>query len=324
MPRKPKRFPKGSNRSSSSAKGGEEHRLYLEPESPKTREIASRERARWGFHLGVCALVVCSLIALARATIREAFEKNPRFALKEVEVNTSGAVSPQKIVKMAGLTDGQNLLSINLREVRERIEEMPEVRSGSVRRDYKGKVTIAVEQRRPVAWLACEKAKLRAHEGDSSLLVDKDGVVVPFNEGIENSAALPVIAFSSAERPVPGQKIESPQFVTALKLVAEMKRRSTGPKLQIARIDIVNAYALPTTFTDGVEAVFGIDGLDQQLLRYFRIRAEAKERGWQIATLNLLAEDNIPVTFKNVASLVADDSASGSRRASSRTSSRRH
>lgn len=302
-----------------------EHQLELKPESPATREIASLERARWGFHIGVVLLVLCTLIALGRATIREAFEKNPRFSLREVVVSTSGALTPAKIVKKAGLTDGQSLLAINLREVRERIEEMPEVRSGSVHRDYAGKVTIKVEQRRPVAWIECTKARLRPNEGESSLLVDKDGVVVPFNEGIEKSAELPVIAFAGTERPVPGQKIESAPFVTALRLVAEMKRRSTGPKQQIRRVEIENAYALTATFTDDAQVLFGVDGLDAQLVRYFRIRGESKERGWQIATLNLLAEDNIPVTFKNVAALADESSSSGVRRASTRSSSsRRH
>lgn len=303
MPRKPKRFREDSNRSSSNraTKGGEQHRLDLEPESPATREIRSQERVRWGFHVAVCVLVLFGLIALGRATVREAFEKNPRFSLREVVVNTRGSLTPQKIVKTAGLTDGQNLLAINLREIRQRIEQLPEVRAGTIERDYGGKLTIAVEQRRPVAWLESEKLKLQPMRSGGGMLLDKDGVAIPCDVLVKEHVGLPVIRNEEIGVVVPGGKIESPQLAAALKLIAEMKCRSTGPKQQIRRIEVLNAYALQTRFEDGVDVTFGMDGLDEQLTRYRRIRSEAQKRGWQIATLNLLAEENIPVTFKNVA-----------------------
>jgi cell division septal protein FtsQ len=305
MPRKPKHSRKDSNRSSGNraAKGGEQHRLDLAPESPATREIKSQERVRWGFHVAVCGLVLFGLIALGRATVREAFEKNPRFSLREVVVNTEGLLTPQKIVKTAGLTDGQNLLSINLREVRERIEQLPEVRSGAVARDYDGKLTIAVEQRRPVAWLESEKLKLHPMRNGGGMLLDKDGVAIPCDVLVKEYIGLPVIRDENLGDVTPGRKIESQQLAAALRLIAEMKSRSTVARQQVKRIDIPNAYALQTRFEDGVEVIFGMDGLDGQLVRYRRIRSEAQERGWQIATLNLLVEDNIPVTFRNVAAV---------------------
>ena len=303
MPRKSKRSRKGSNRSSRNAvaKITEQHRLDLEPESPITREIKSQERVRWGFHFAVCVLVVVGLFALGRATLREAFEKNPRFSLREVVVTTEGGLTPQKIVKTAGLTDGQNLLAINLREMRERIEQLPQVRSGTIERDYEGKLKIAVEQRRPVAWLESQKLKLKPMKSDGGVMVDKDGVVVPCDVLVKQNLGLPVIRIERLDGVTPGKAVGSPQLTAALKLIGEMKRRSTGPKEHIVRVEILNEYALQTRFADGVDVTFGMDGLDEQLARYARIRREAQARRWQIATLNLLVEDNIPVTFKNVA-----------------------
>lgn len=327
MPRKPKHSRKDSNRSSSirATKGGEQHRLDLEPESPATRQIRSQERVRWGFHVAICVLVLFGLIALGRATVREAFEKNPRFSLREVVVNTRGPLTPQKIVKTAGLTDGQNLLSINLREVRERIEELPEVRSGAIQRDYEGKLTIAVEQRHPVAWLECQKLKLQPMKNDGGMLVDNECVAVPCDVLVKEHIGLPVIRIEGLDSMTPGLKIESPQVTSALRLIAEMKRRSTGPKQQIRRIDILSPYALQTKFEDGVSVTFGMDGLEDQLVRYRRIRSEATDRGWQIATLNLLVADNIPVTFKNGAALTdATPAEKTHARAGVRGSSRRN
>ena len=45
------------------------------------------------------------------------------------------------------------LLTMNLREVRAKIEALAQVKSAVVRRDYHGRLTLEVTQRMPVAWI---------------------------------------------------------------------------------------------------------------------------------------------------------------------------
>lgn len=271
-----------------------------------TRVIQSEERVRWGFHMGVCVLVVFSLVALLRATVREALDKNPRFSLKEVVVHTKGALTPQRIVRESGLTDGQNLMAIDLREVRDRIEKLPQVKSAGILRGFDGKLTIDVEQRQPVAWLESKRLKLSPVQTEGGCLVDRYGVVVPCDVLIKDYLTLPVIRDEGVEKVTPGAALKSAQVNAALRLIAEMKKREGGKKDKILRIEVQKTFALLAKFADGAEVTFGIDGVREQIARYSRIRQEEGSRGWQIGTMNLLVEDNIPVTFKNVASVPAD------------------
>lgn len=310
MPTKSKRSRKPSKRSSSrrAPKVGEQHQLNLEPESPTILDIESEQRVRWGFHMGVCCLVGTGLLALGRVTWREAFDENPKFALKEVVVHTKGDLTPQRIVKAAGLTDGQNVLNVDLQGVRDRISRLPEVRSASLARDFDGKLMIEVEQREPVAWIECASQKLVPMKEGTGCLVDRRGVALPCEVLRDAYRALPVIHVETLDKVLPGETVDSADMRAALKLLGLMSKQSVqrAETIKITRIDMPNSFTLMTKFADGAEVSFGPDGLAQQLVRYMRIREEEEKRGWQIATMNLLAEDNIPVTFKNVASVPSD------------------
>lgn len=274
-------------------------RINMEPESPATRVLRNQQRVRWGFRVGVAILVVFGLMALIRATVQEAFVKNPRFSLRQIVVNTEGSLTPQRIVRTTGLTEGQNLLTINLREVRERIEQLPEVRTATIARNYDGRLTIDVQQRHPVAWLECQKLKLEPMRSGHGWLVDEEGVAIPCEVVIKEYLTLPVIEIENLNQVTPGVPVQSMQFEAALKLLSEMSRRTDDHNDRITTIDIPNDYTLLTQFNDGMSVTFGMDGLLEQIHRFSRVKREANERGWRISTLNLLVKDNIPVTFKS-------------------------
>lgn len=299
MPKNSKHSKKSnSHRSRPSGDGSEKHRIDLKPDSPAIRQIEHRQRVRWGFHAAVCLLVVFALVALVRATIREAFVNNPRFSLRHVMVNTDGSLTPQKIVKQTGLTEGQNLLTINLSEVRERIEQLPQVRLASIAKDLQGGLRIDVIQRHPVAWIECGKLQI-ARKGDGTgWLADAEGVAVPCESEVRDYRGLPVIRCDELPQVVAGARVQSQSFAAALRLLAEIERRFDDDQLDLKRIDLANRYALTANFSDGMAVTFGIDDLGEQLARWDHIKREARQRGWKIATLNLLAGSNIPVTFR--------------------------
>lgn len=311
MPRKPKRSFKSSKRASlrgSKNADAQQHWLNLEPESPVTREIESVKRVRWGFHIAAGLLVFLGLLALVRAAVKEAFEKDPRFVLKEVVVDTKGVLTEQKIVRVSGLVEGQNLMAVDLRDVMQRIEKLPQVHSARIERDFDGKLIIEVEQRQPVAWLESRKLKLAPRQTANSFLIDRFGVPVPCDVLLKEHLTLPVIRDEGLDTVSQGVAIRSVQMAAALKMVAELGRRVTEGKDgdRLVSVEVKSPFAMTACFSDGAEVIFGVDGIREQLARYARIRGEEKARGWQIATLNLLVEDNIPVTFRNVASVPAD------------------
>ncbi len=274
------------------------HTVDLEPDSPKIRAMEREKAKRRGFKWAAAIIILTCLGALLRITIREAFVQNPQFALRQIAVQTEGPLTVQKIVRETGLTEGTNLLTINMRELRTRLERLPQVKKVHLERDYAGKLSIAVEQRRPVAWLECSKLGYTPGKTGSGHLLDAEGAVVPCETSADTFAALPVIRFESLTQATPGAVLPDLQIRSALRLVAQLQDRFEEGAPEVRLLDIVNPYSIVTTFADRTEVTFGVDDLELQLVRLDRVRQEIQKRQWQVATLNLLARENVPVTFR--------------------------
>ncbi len=289
-------------------KTGKKHRLPLDlkPESPKLREIKQIERRKKGFRLAAMILMGMSLVALGRAALNETLFQNPRFILREIKVVTQGMLTEDQIQAACGTSVGVNLLTINLRDVRERVMQMPAVTKASVHRDFSGTVTIEATQRQPVAWVKCAKQHWLPKTPLQGLVVDAEGIAIPAMTVLPEYDALPVIEDETMEKITPGRPVTSPRFVACMKLLQELGKRQQqgGDRLLTLRVP-GTTYAIEALFASQARVTFSYDDLPPQLARYDRFAAEAKQKHWTIDTLNLVAEHNIPVTFRVARSATA-------------------
>ncbi len=69
---------------------------------------------------------------------------NPRFAIHQIVVDDDGVLTPERVVQFAGVAVGQNLLSIDLDQVRGNLEMLPLVRAVEVRRMQPDRLFIRV------------------------------------------------------------------------------------------------------------------------------------------------------------------------------------
>jgi hypothetical protein len=237
------------------------------------------------------------IIGLGWVTWHEALEKNSQFLLKAVEVNTEGTLTREQIVAATGLTTATNLLTMNLREVRARIERLPQVKSAVIHRDYHGQLTLDVVQRLPVAWIECAKWKLMEPLSGKGCLMDAEGAPVPCDVITKQSLAMPRIQFPALSEAVPGKAVPDLQVHAALRLMQELQKRDEGGRAKLERIEIPNAWSLVAHFAGEAKIIFGVDDLEPQLARFDRFIHEARARKWRVATLNLLARVNTPATF---------------------------
>lgn len=279
------------------------HGVDLKPDSPKIREMEKKEVQRKGFKWAVGIVIVICLIALLKITVREAFLKNPQFALRQIIVHTEGPLTVQKIVRATALTEGANLLTINMREVRTRLERLPQVKTVRIGRDYKGVLTIDIVQRSPVAWLESAKQGLVASHTSAGFLLDAEGVSFPCEANPDDYHALPLIRYDSLSQNTPGLPIPDLQISAALSLLDSLQKRFEAGTEELRSIDIQTPYSMVVTFADQSQVTFGIDDLEFQLARLDRVRHEARKRNWEIETLNLLARRNVPITFRNAPNL---------------------
>lgn len=273
------------------------HVIDYHPESPVIREHEAEERRRRGFRTAMWMIAAMIVIGLGWVTWHEALEKNAQFLLKEVKVNTEGTLTREQIVAATGLTTATNLLTMNLREVRAKIEQLPQVKSAVIHRDYHGRLTLDVEQRLPVAWIECAKWNLREPLSGKGCFIDAEGAPIPCQVVTKQYLAMPRILFPALSKAVPGEPAPDLQIHAALRLMESLQKRDEAGGARLERIEIPNAWSLVAHFSGEASVTFGVDDQAQQLARYDRFMHEARSRHWRVATLNLLSRINTPVTF---------------------------
>lgn len=288
---------KSAKRSPRKRKGTGTHVIDYEPESPVIREHEAVERRRRGFRTAMWLIAAMIVIGIGWVTWHEALEKNSQFMLKAVVVNTEGTLTRQQLVAATGLTEATNLLTMNLREVRAKIERLPQVKSAVIQRDYHGKLTLDVVQRMPVAWIECPKHKLLGPLSGKGCLMDAEGALVPCNVITKEYLAMPRILFPALSEATPGKPLPDLQVHAALRLMEKLQSRSEDGHAALELIEIPNPWSLVAHFAGDAKITFGVDDLDPQLARFDRFMHEARERHWRVATLNLIARINTPVTF---------------------------
>ncbi len=296
-----KKQPKENRRSKARAEAAPVVRQKVvdkKADTPKLRQEQKEKRLRQNLKLVGFAACGMALLALGNAAVKETLFQNPRFSLRQIFVETQGMMTPMQVSHATGLIEGQNLLSVNLRDVRERLEQLPAVRSANVQRDFDGRLTVTVQQRQPVAWVKCEHLHWHPKRVGQGLVVDAEGVAIPVETITNELDELPVIADESIDQITPGAPIVAVRFVAAMKLLSLLKTREEQGGSKLQNISVPNKFALLANFADGAKVMFAYDDVEPQILRYDQFYAAARKKRWDIDTLNLVAEHNTPATFK--------------------------
>lgn len=267
-------------------------------DTPKLRQEQKEKRLRQNLKIVGFAALGMLLLALANAAVQQSLFQNPRFSLRQIFVETQGLLTPTQISHATGLIEGQNLLSVNLRDVRERLVRLPAVRSASVQRDFDGKLTVTVQQRKPVAWVKSERLHWYPKRVGQSLVVDAEGTAIPVETITSALDALPVIADESIDQITPGAPIVAARFSSALKLLGLIKSREESGGEKVLSITVPNRFALVAAFSSGLKVTFAYDDVEPQMRRFDQFLAEARQKKWQVSSLNLVAEHNTPAMFK--------------------------
>src|ERR1039457_1628581 len=71
--------------------------------------------------LGMLVLTGYGMYRLVRFTTDRLVYNNPRFAIHQIVVDNDGVLTPERVVQFAGVAVGQNLLSVDLDQVRKNL-----------------------------------------------------------------------------------------------------------------------------------------------------------------------------------------------------------
>jgi hypothetical protein len=118
---------------------------------------------------------------------------------------------------------------------------------------------------------------------------------------------LPLISGCTSEALEPGKTVESVEANAALELIGLSSGSFMQTRFQIRQIDVSKRYCLLVTDKDHTQVSFGFDQLDVQLKRLEQFLVYCDDSKQELATVNLLVQRNIPITFAKPASEVIND-----------------
>ena len=121
-----------------------------------------------------------------------------------------------------------NLFDLDLKVLREKLEEVPEIEKVEIRRVLPDTLDIQITERVPVAFI---------ERVNGPLLIDRDGVVIRRSHAIDISGVIPVIVTHKKELPAPGEVFEDVKPV--LEFIQLTKKVADYSSLRIMRMELL-------------------------------------------------------------------------------------
>src|SRR5205085_9071293 len=285
----------------------QQHLLDVKVRSHSATQQRNRRVVVW---LSKIALVFAIGIAIyfgVREGARRFFFENADYQIRVVNVQTDGTLQRDQILKVAGLGEGENVFQVNLAEVRDRLQDLPQVDEVQVVRKLPAEIDIKIVERKPIAWISREKEISDPFASDAAFLIDARGVLMKEKKLLPEYLGLPLISGCTSEGLEAGKTVESVEANAALELL----RLSTGSfmqtRVQIRQIDVSKGYCLLVTDKNHTQVSFGFEQLDTQLKRLEQFLVYCDDSKQELATVNLLVQRNIPVTFAKPVTEVIND-----------------
>ncbi len=227
-----------------------------------------------------------------------------QFAIRHIETITDGVLAPQHIEKWAAVRKGQNLLGLNLWEVKRNLELVPIIRTASVERTLPHTLRIRVTEREPIAQIVSLTADPKLGLQNRVYHVDPTGhVMLPLDRRLAADPAslpddsLPMLTGVNAADFSLERGISTPQFKAALQLIDQFEGSPMSGVVDLRRIDVSAPDVLTVVTGAGAEITLALHDLEKQLRRWRQIHETGVKLGKQVATADLSVVHNIPVRW---------------------------
>lgn len=267
-------------------------------------EARTKARARWIAAWTTAAVVVAftgfGLYRALKFGAARLVSENPRFAIARVDVETDGALTPVQVMRFAGVRAGQNIFSVDLREVQRNLELIPMVKRVEVRRELPQRLVIRLNERAAVARLQASSRQLK----DEVFYVDRAGVVmkpIRLDDGTvvqpQASRTLPVLSGVALADVRVGRAVESEQIMRALELLDKLEQTGAGAVLEVEQVDLSKPRRLTLVTRQRMTVQFDVQDFQPQLRRLSAILAWAQQHQRQLVSADLTVSRGVPVSF---------------------------
>lgn len=247
--------------------------------------------------LALLLALIAGIYVGGRYAAKRFFLDNPDYKLSAIDVQTDGTLQREQILNVANVREGENIFRVNLARVHDRLQDLPQVDELEVVRKLPGEIDIRIVERKPIAWISSEKQIADPFASDAAFLVDARGVLMKEKKLLPEYLGLPLIVGCNGESLEAGKTVGSPEAKAALDLLRLSARSFMQTRFQIREIDLSKGYCLVVTDKNHSKVAFGFDNLDTQLQRLEQFLVYSDDAHREIATVNLLVQRNIPVTW---------------------------
>ncbi|NLT72479.1 MAG: FtsQ-type POTRA domain-containing protein [Verrucomicrobiaceae bacterium] len=266
--------------------------------TPARTPSRSKARRRGFLIRSLAILCLCaSLPVLGKWGYDTIFYQNEEFVLRRLNIQTDGVLSEARLAEIANVAAGMNLMELDLEAIRSQVETLPQVEKATVTRELPDRINLIVRERMPVAWLSSPPLGIRPWDMERGYLLDSEGILfrcLDLNDGMKS---LPVIESFQVIEPVEGGRIESEGVRSGLKLILESDRRFLEQGMAIAEVRVRDEWAVEAIYQNRLEVTFGVFDYSRGLDDLALILGNAEDSGQRLATVNVAAMKNIPVTF---------------------------
>jgi cell division septal protein FtsQ len=251
-----------------------------------------------------CSLVLAMIVAVGAGlhfgialVLDRVLYTNPHYVLTKIEIEPRDRFSERQIRQAAGLEPGQNLWTLNLRQITRDLEKLPYVSVAKVERHFPDAVTIHITERVPVVKMVGLNIDLGTRE---TFYLDRNGVVLKPRTD-EAPPLLPeIIGLTPAEAEFePGMTLDQPSLKSAMEILDEIDHSQLHTAITIRTIDLGNPLSITMITRQDMTIVFrsNPDYIDQQLQRLMQILSRPEFQQRTIASVDLTPDSNVPVTF---------------------------
>ena len=147
---------------------------------------ATQQRWQQVFGLSAKILLAACLAAALYFGIKKGVAwmilKNPDYNVAVLNVETDGVLTPEAVLEAADLHRGSNIFLVNLSRAKARVGAIPQVEKVQVTRQLPNTISIQINERKPIAWVAPEHGAATREEvtkSPASYLVDARGILWP-------------------------------------------------------------------------------------------------------------------------------------------------
>lgn len=259
----------------------------------KERVLRLRRVIGFILRLTVIAALGAGVWIGTKEGLRRFVWENPSFYLSDIHVSTDGALTHQQILSTGDIVEGRNIFLLNLKRVQTALENLPQVERADVRRTLPNRIDVEVTERQPIAWISAP-GDTDPTTSERSYLIDARGFVMKCRKLMPEYLSLPIISGYDTANLVATRRVTDFEMRAALDLI---RLNVDSTRWQVRNIDVSKQYCLVVTDRSQARIIFGLDNMDKQLSRFYRLLDVIEPTHREIQTANLFVERNIPVTF---------------------------